>query len=404
MLRHLAKLVLLASGVAAGQTLATPTISLSTAVFSSGAFASIGATPTYNVPVAVQFSPSNLSAWQGGATAVTNCYTLDGTTPTATTPGTCSHGTTYVTFNVGVQPFKSVSITGTTTVSVIATESGFTNSAVATSTITIAPFVPAPALTGTTLGAYSYSPLVVTLTGLMSQALIYTTDGSTPTANGSCAATNGTLAANGVQVTLPNSATTTVKIISCAGGTSSSVQTGVYTQQAAQTWFIRPGGGSRFSSNVTSGQCNGTTDADYPGTGTNQNCAFNDFRYMWMDGSFGNSQWVSAGGDTVVIRGCTALSGQQNPDNPHCRVGSDNATNTDIFCQGIGAFWGCDMAPPPSGSTTQNTKILGGCAFGTYTCTPIGTSYPYGTINEAQLFAGFEDSGCTDVAGCTGSL
>ena len=392
-LRKLLLFVLLSSGTASAQTLATPIFALSTAVFSSGSYGPLAASPTFNVPIAVQIAPSNFSAWQGGAAAVKNCYRLDGSNPTATVPGTCdSPAISYTTFNVGVQPFNSISITGTATICAIATAVGSTNSAVACNTITIAPFMPAPASAGVTLGAYSYSPLLVTLTGNQGGNVIYTTDGSTPTVSGNCASpTHGTAAANGSTITLSNGTTTTVKIIPCAGGTGGSVETGVYTQQAQQTWYIRTGGGSRFSSNVTSGQCNGTTDADYPGTGTNQNCAFNDFRYMWMDGSFGNSQWVSAGGDTVVIRGCTALSGQQNPDNPHCRVGSDNATNTDIFCQGISAFWGCDMAPPPSGSSSQTTKILGACAFGTYTCNPVINAYPYSS-NLTQLFAGF-DSG-----------
>jgi hypothetical protein len=157
---------------------------------------------------------------------------------------------------------------------------------------------------------------------------------------------------------------------------------------ATQTWFVRADGGSRFDSAVTTGQCDGLADVAYPGSGTNQHCAFNDFRYMWMDGTFGNSVWIIASGDTVVIRGCTALGSQQNPDNPHCRVGQDNASNTNIFCQGISAFQGCSMPPPPNGTSGAHTKILGGCAFGTYTCNPV-VGYPYVSNNLTQLFLGF---------------
>jgi len=46
----------------------------------------------------------------------------------------------------------------------------------------------------------------------------------------------------------------------------------------AATWYIRPDGGTRYSSQQKSGQCDGQTDAAYPGEGKNQHCAFNDFR------------------------------------------------------------------------------------------------------------------------------
>lgn len=51
-----------------------------------------------------------------------SCYTIDGTTPTATTAGTCTHGNTYS------APFV-ISTTGLTTVKTIATKSGSVNSA-----------------------------------------------------------------------------------------------------------------------------------------------------------------------------------------------------------------------------------------------------------------------------------
>ncbi len=55
---------------------------------------------------------------------------------------------------------------------------------------------------------------------------------------------------------------------------------------AGTTWYIRTDGGTRYSANVPQGQCDGKTDAAYPGTGTNQPCAFKDFRYMWDDQSY----------------------------------------------------------------------------------------------------------------------
>jgi Chitobiase/beta-hexosaminidase C-terminal domain len=57
----------------------------------------------------------------GQGSGWTLCYTLDGTTPTATTPGTCSHGTTY-------SSGFTVSATGLTTVKTLATKASATNS------------------------------------------------------------------------------------------------------------------------------------------------------------------------------------------------------------------------------------------------------------------------------------
>jgi hypothetical protein len=154
------------------------------------------------------------------------------------------------------------------------------------------------------------------------------------------------------------------------------------------TWYVRTDGGTRYSSNVTTGQCDGQADAAYPGSGANQHCAFSDVRYMWTDGTYGISAWVIAGGDTVVIRGCAANTGQQNPDAPHCRIGWDTA-NGGGMCQGVNAFWGCSVPPPPSGTSAQHTRILGGCAYGTYTCNPV-IGYPYTSNNLTQLFGGFD--------------
>jgi hypothetical protein len=40
----------------------------------------------------------------------------------------------------------------------------------------------------------------------------------------------------------------------------------------AKAWYVRPEGGTRYSSKVTSGQCDGRTDAPYSGKGVNQHC------------------------------------------------------------------------------------------------------------------------------------
>ena len=161
---------------------------------------------------------------------------------------------------------------------------------------------------------------------------------------------------------------------------------------AGTTWFIRPDGGNRYDASVyTPGQCDGKADAPYPGKGSNQHCAFNDVRYMWMVGTYGNSGWVMQGGDTLVIEGCKAQPSQQNPDGTHCRIGWDKATGNDsqnFWGAGVNAWWGLSMPPPPSGTATQHTRILGACAYGNYSCNPVNT-YPYTNNNLTQLYGSF---------------
>jgi hypothetical protein len=112
-------------------------------------------------------------------------------------------------------------------------------------------------------------------------------------------------------------------------------------------WYVRPDGGSRYSANATDGQCDGLADVAYPGSGTNQHCAFGDYRYLYSDKSYNNSAWVIAGGDAVVLRG--------GP----WRVGSDMTGSVPggAFCAGIGND--CSSPPIPSGTTGKPTRIYG---------------------------------------------
>jgi len=158
---------------------------------------------------------------------------------------------------------------------------------------------------------------------------------------------------------------------------------------AAETWFVRPDGGTSYSAKVKAGQCDGKADAPYPGKGTNRHCALNDVRYLWDDGSYGNYAWIIAGGDTVVIRGCSAAPDQQNPDNPHCRIGWDTSSGPGSrgWCAGSQSNDSCTNPPIPPGTAAQHTRILGGCAYDG-NCHPVN-SYPYTSNNLAQIFGGF---------------
>src|SRR6266702_8466894 len=88
---------------------------------------------------------------------------------------------------------------------------------------------------------------------------------------------------------------------------------------------------------------------------------------MWDDDSgIGyNGAWVIAGGDTVVIRGCTASLNPVNPSNPACRIGWDQPGGggpNNLWCQFIGSY-SCYNPPIPAGTATQHTRILGQCVL-----------------------------------------
>ncbi len=123
-----------------------PTAATPTATYGTG---------TYNDTVS-----ESLSDITSGATV---CYTTNGTTPAATTPGTCSTGTPY-SGSFGVTPTS-----GTATVKALATESGYTNSAVATFTYT---FVAATPTISLAAGSYYGPQSGVTLSDATSGAAI----------------------------------------------------------------------------------------------------------------------------------------------------------------------------------------------------------------------------------------
>ena len=134
-------------------------------------------TPTFS-PVAGVYNGAQTITITTSAGA-TLCYTTDGSTPTATTPGTCSHGTTYSgPFSVGT----------TETVNAIGTEVGFANSSVASAFY----MIEFPAATPTfspSAGTYP-SAQTVTISSTTPSAVICYAINATPTAPtpGTCGA------------------------------------------------------------------------------------------------------------------------------------------------------------------------------------------------------------------------
>jgi len=122
---------------------------------------------------------------------------------------------------------------------------------------------------------------------------------------------------------------------------------------SSKTWYIRPDGGTRWTAAHSTGQCNGNYDVAYPGSGTNQNCAFNDPRWLWDDQTFGNyPNWAITGGDTVILRANTAGA--------PWRVGfQGNGSSTDVWCFGGSGPFACGMPGIPSGTAGGHTRFLG---------------------------------------------
>ena len=114
----------------------------------------------------------------------------------------------------------------------------------------------------------------------------------------------------------------------------------------ATTWYVRPDGGTLFSPG-NPGQCNGTTDAPYPGHGANQRCALSDPRYLYSSGGITTYKWAIAGGDIVLLRGGPWRIGQ-NSAIAGCAPFSNN-------CAADNAF----IPPPPPGTAAQPTTFRG---------------------------------------------
>jgi|GEM_PF-650990 len=109
----------------------------------------------------------------------------------------------------------------------------------------------------------------------------------------------------------------------------------VSSSSVGTTYYIRTDGG-------TNTQCTGRVDAPYPGTGTNQPCAWS--HPFWALDSSGN--WKIQGGDTIIIAPGSYMMGYGAP-------------NTSGWCDASYPYE-CDLPPLPSGPDSNHpTRILG---------------------------------------------
>ena len=276
------------------------------------------------------------------------CYTTDGSTPTATTPGTCSHGTTYST---------SFSQAIPATVKAIGTAVGYTNSAVATNTYTLGGLA-APSISPVT-GAYT-SPQTVTITGVAGATFCYTSDGSAPTGNGAGSCTHGSTYSSGFSQVVPG----TVKAIaSKSGSADSGVTTISYTLSGAGRSTDQPDGarirswtlmGALFTKIAVTSSAPGNFDIANPLPPLTGN-------YLRRD-VFGtpNAQTVHGGGSIL-----TATYPLDNPGTGYVVgdvVSPAGGTGCFMTVQGVNGTGGITLLYWPSGGTgyTAGTVALGG--------------------------------------------
>ncbi len=107
------------------------------------------------------------------------------------------------------------------------------------------------------------------------------------------------------------------------------------------TYYVRVDGG-------TDQQCNGQSDAPYPGSGAGQPCAWSHPFYALT----GGGAWKLLGGDTLVVGPGAYRMGYGAPNTAWCDAGGS---------------WDCRLPPLPSGSAATPTRLLGkgwdaGCA------------------------------------------
>lgn len=166
------------------------------------------------------------------------------------------------------------------------------------------------------------------------------------------------IVANGLVQPIAQSGTANVTA-AYLGFTSPSAAVTILTY-VPQTYYTRIDGGTRFSVNVPTGQCDGMADVSYAstgGTGVNQHCAFNDVRYFWTDGTFTSDinagspkwGWIGNGEDTYIVRGSIA-------DGITWRIGSNTPTSS----FGMSDQSSASIPTPKPGIPGHPTRFLGG--------------------------------------------
>lgn len=229
----------------------TPVVVVDTPAYDNG-------TATYNNDVSVTITVASPAS-------STICYTTNGDTPAATTPGTCSTGTTYS---------GAVSITATGTVlKAIGTKSGYANSEVQSATYTLQVANPSFGTNGGSFNNDTTSTQTSTTTGaVFCQTVDGTTnpEASTPGtcsvgttgANATVIATGKTIKVLGTKANYVNSAVQTSNTFTLTvGAITSSPGAGTYSSTQSVTLNIATttGATAHYTTNGDAVTCSSTT-------------------------------------------------------------------------------------------------------------------------------------------------
>jgi chitobiase/beta-hexosaminidase-like protein len=319
--------------------------------------AALVANPTFS-PNGGTFGTSASTALSDSTPSSTICYTTDGSTPAASTAGTCSAGSTY-------SSALAITTSGTA-VKALGTESGFANSAVATSSaFTLNPFLPNLGLLGVSgpgvrgLGVDS----VACPTGPSSCPFgSATTSGTTATTNSFSTGTNvalmafvtGNVAGNAGDVSgIVTTGLTWVKVVSATGVGISNGFTSIWRAQSTSALAGVTAQATMTSSTDRMIYVVPFTGADLTGTdGSNA---------VGANNKFGGSSGAPSGSVTTT------------------RDGS--------WIWGILEDWSTDVTPVLGSNQTQQKIFHGGAADSSWvqsqtaTTTTSGTSV---TINDTS--------------------
>lgn len=220
------------SGACSGTGSCSFTLTASATV--TATFSLTVAAPTFS-PGAGSYATSQSVTISDLTSVATLCYTTDGTTPAATTPGTCSHGTTYS---------APVTVASSLTLKALGTLAGYVNSTVSSAAYVINGQAATPTFSPAA-GSYGPAQSITIASTTVGATLCFTTDGSTPTANGSGTCTHGTTYSAPVTV---STSLTLQAVASEAGFTDSAVGSAAYTiNGAAATPTFSPAAGTYTS-------------------------------------------------------------------------------------------------------------------------------------------------------------
>ena len=270
----------------------------------TGSTGSTVATPTFS-PGAGTYASAQTVTISSATSGATLCYTTNGATPAANTPGTCSTGTALA--NGG-----TVTVSVSETLQAIGTESDLTNSAVGSAAYVITGVTPSITSLSTTSGPVG-TPVTITGTNFGSAQ-----GSSTVTFNGT-AATVTSWSASSLVTSVPTGATTGNVVVTVGGVASNGVN-----------FTVTPSGGSStftIVQQVGVQNCAGSTTCSIKIAATGSN----HLLVMTAGSASGTPSFVtgvSGGGTWTVPTGCQISNGDWGSVNCAYALSSTSGATT----------------------------------------------------------------------------